>query len=255
MVQALQQSALERPTSAAMADPPTATQGLFRLSMAYFLAALILLLVTLPFVMELSYGQRIESALVTLVLLTAVLAVGGRRRSLLAAGALVTPALVGHWLWHLQPDLAPRELSLVAGIAFAAFVTGHLLRFILCAPRVNSEVLCAAVSTYLMMGLLWSFAYTLVGRLVPRAFLFTVHPDVNRTLAGFESLYFSFATLTTVGYGDIVPVANVARLLAMVESTTGTFYVTILIARLVSLYATVPPSQLPQPSQAKENQA
>jgi hypothetical protein len=238
-----------------MADPPAATQGLFRLSMVYFLAALILLLVTLPFVMESSYGQLIESVLVTLVLLTAVLAVGGRRRSLLAAGALVAPALVGNWLWHLQPDLARRELSLVTGIAFVVFVTGHLLRFILCAPRVNSEVLCAAVSTYLLMGLLWAFAYTLVGRLVPRAFHFTVHPDADRALAGFEALYFSFATLTTVGYGDIVPVANVARMLAMVESTTGTFYVTILIARLVSLYANVPPGQLPQPSQTTENHA
>jgi hypothetical protein len=173
---------------------------------------------------------------------------------LLAAGALMAPALIGDWLWHLQPDLVRREFSLVAGIAFVAFVTMHLLRFIVCAPRVNSEVLCAAVSTYLMMGVLWSLAYTLVGRLIPGAFQFSATPDANRPLAGFESLYFSFTTLGTIGYGDIVPVANVARLLAMLESTIGMFYVTLLIARLVSLYATARPSPRSQPSQKTENQ-
>jgi hypothetical protein len=222
--------------------------------MVHFLIALILLLVTAPFVMELSYGQLIESVLLTLVLLTAVLAVGGRRRTLLAVAALVAPALIGNWLWRMRPDLLPREVSLVAAIAFVAFVTVHLLRFILCAPRVDFEVLCAAVSTYLLMGVLWSLAYTLVGQLIPRAFQVGVKPDAGRALAGFESVYFSFATLSSLGYGDIIPVANVARMLAILESTTGLLYVTLLIARLVSLYASAPPRQLPQPSETMENQ-
>ena len=254
MVQALQRSGPHGPTPATTADAPARAQGLYRLSMVHFLVALILLLVTVPFVMELSYGQLIETVLMTLVLLTAVLALGGQRRTLLAASTLVAPALIGNWLWHLRPDLLPREISLVAGIAFVAFVILHLLHFILRAPRVNSEVLCAAVSTYLMMGVLWSIAYTLVGRLVPQAFHIAANPDANRALAGFESLYFSFTTLSTLGYGDIVPVANVARLLAVLESTTGMFYVTLLIARLVSLYATGPPGQLSKPGETTEKQ-
>ena len=50
-------------------------------------------------------------------------------------------------------------------------------------------------------------------------------------------MYFSFITLTTVGYGDITPISNVARTLAMLESMTGTLFVAVLIARLVSLYS------------------
>jgi voltage-gated potassium channel len=58
---------------------------------------------------------------------------------------------------------------------------------------------------------------------------------------GFTGLYFSFTTLSTVGYGDILPVSSVARMLAMVEAMFGMFYVTLLIARLVSLYSSKTP--------------
>jgi hypothetical protein len=97
--------------------------------------------------------------------------------------------------------------------------------------------LCAGIAIYLMMGILWAFAYSLVARLVPGAFAFTITPDPQGSMARFQSLYFSFCTQTTVAYGDILPVANVARMLVMVQATTGMFYVTMLIARLVALYS------------------
>jgi hypothetical protein len=209
----------------------------WRLSNVHLLISLILLLVTSPFVMEVRYGHLIEAAVFTLVLLAAVLALGGRRRTLIAACTLVTPALIGNWWWHVQPDdVGARVFSLVALVVFVVFVIGHLLRFILCAPRVTSDVLAAAVSTYLMLGIAWSFAYMLVGRLVPRAFIF--NSDSNRQMDGFEAVYFSFVTLSSVGYGDITPAANVARMLAIMEAITGVFYLALLVARLVGLYTT-----------------
>ena len=60
---------------------------------------------------------------------------------------------------------------------------------------------------------------------------------------GFTGLYFSFITLSTVGYGDIIPVSQMARMLAIVEAMFGTFYVALLIARLVSLYSFKSPSE------------
>lgn len=131
----------------------------------------------------------------------------------------------------------PPEVFLSAGILFVAFIMLHLFRFILHAPRVNSEILCAGVAIYLMLGLLWALAYTLVYRMIPDSFAFTVGPAASHSMAGFNSLYFSFVTISTVGYGDIIPVSGVARLLAIAEATSGMFYVTLLIARLVALYS------------------
>ena len=80
----------------------------------------------------------------------------------------------------------------------------------------------------------------LVARLVPNAFAFSVGPASRQSMDGFTAFYFSFATLTTIGYGDISPIANVARMLAVMEAVTGVFYITVLISRLVALYSSNP---------------
>jgi len=215
----------------------TTQEGVRRFSVAHFLIALVLWLVCFPFVARLEYGILIDGSLMTLVLLSAVLAVGGRRSTLLAAAVLVMPALATTWIDRFRPGLIPKEITLLAAVVFLIFLIAHLLRFILRAPRVNAEVLCAAVATYLVIAMFWAFAYVLVAGLVPQSFDFTAKGDPRRSMAGFEALYFSFCTLTTVGYGDIIPVSNVARMLAMMEATTGVLYVAVLIARLVGHYS------------------
>jgi hypothetical protein len=210
--------------------------GLFRNSVAYCLAALVLIFVAAPFIEHFHGGEHIEAGLMTLVFLSAALAVGERRKTLAWAAVLVTPALAGKWLNRWRPDLVPPEVFLCTGLVFIVFVVVHLLRFILRAPRVNSEIMCAGVATYLMLGWLWAFAYMLVAQIVPDSFVFTVGPASTRSLEGFRSIYFSYSTLTTVGFGDIIPVSSGARMLAMTESISGLFYVTLLIARLVALY-------------------
>ncbi|MEO8429729.1 MAG: potassium channel family protein [Verrucomicrobiota bacterium] len=71
---------------------------------------------------------------------------------------------------------------------------------------------------------------------------FMAGPVSSHTMKGFTGLYFSFITLSTVGYGDIVPISGMARMLAMMEAMAGTFYVAILISRLVAVYSSRGPS-------------
>lgn len=207
-----------------------------RFSAIELLVALAVLLVTFPFVEQLPIGALIESILFTLVLVSAVLAVSARRRTLIIAAFLAVPTLVGRWFHDYRPDILPAEVFLIGGIVFLAFVIAQLLRFALTAPAVSTEVLCASISAYLLLGLLWTFCYWLVAEVVPNAFTFSgsFGPDPN--LMGFEGIYFSFITLSTVGYGDITPATNVARMLAASEAITGLLYVAVLIARLVALH-------------------
>jgi voltage-gated potassium channel Kch len=80
---------------------------------------------------------------------------------------------------------------------------------------------------------MWVFAYLFVSAAAPGAFAIPAGGQLDR----FSALYFSVITLTTTGYGDITPVSSVARMLAMMEAITGTFYVAVLISRLVALYS------------------
>jgi hypothetical protein len=218
-----------------------ARPGLYRFSVRRFLAALVLLLFATPIVEEMKHGRLIEVALATLVLCMGVLAVGGRRRTLTLAILLALPAVAGNWVHHFGPTIWPMEAVFAARLLFLAFVVAHLLGFILRAPRVNSEVLCAGISIYLLLGVIWAIAYMLLASLDPKSFAFSVPPGSSPVMAGFTAVYFSYVTLTTVGYGDIAPVSNVARMLAITESMSGTLFVGVLIARLVSLYSTAGP--------------
>ena len=211
--------------------------GLHRFSAAEFLIAVVLLFVVSPFVELIPGGNLIETVLITLVLVMGVLAVGRRRRTLVVAVILALPAFIGKWVNHFRPDLVPTEVFLVTGLLFVIFVEAHLLGFILRAPRVNSEVLCAGISTYLLLGLSWSFAYLLVAQLAPDAFFLNNGTTTGHSLHGADAFYFSLITLSTVGYGDIIPVSNVARMLAAMEAITGSLFVAVFIARLVALYS------------------
>jgi hypothetical protein len=212
--------------------------GVRRFSMVLLLIALALLIFFVPFVEEIKGGDLIVSVLLSLVLLSAVLAVASRGRTLTVALLLAIPAVVGRWVNHFQPHLVPPAIFLVAGIGLVAFVVGNLLRFVLRASTVDVEVLCASISAYLMLGLIWTMAYWLVEQLTPGAFAFNTTTGTKETMQGFNAFYFSFITLSTVGYGDITPVSKVARMLAAMEAMTGLLYVAVLIARLVALYST-----------------
>ena len=209
--------------------------GLRRFSTVQLLIVLALLFFFFPFVEEVKGGDLIVSLLLSLVLLSAVLAVSDRKGVLVIGIVLAIPAIAGRWINHFRPDLVSAPVFLTAALVLTAFVVVNLLRFVWRAPSVNIEVLCASISAYLMLGLMWTMAYWLVDQLTPGAFAFNAGP---RSMNGFNGFYFSFITLSTVGYGDITPVSKVARMLAAMEAMTGLLYVAVLIARLVALYST-----------------
>ena len=208
-----------------------------RFTNVQLLVALGLLFFFFPFVEEVKGGDVIAAILLSLVLLCAVIAVADNKRIFLIALLLAVPAIVGRWISHFRPDLVPPPVFLISGLLLIAFVVASLLRFVLRAPSVNTNVLCASISAYLMLGIMWTIAYWLVDQLTPGgAFAFNTSGE-RQSMQGFNAFYFSFITLSTVGYGDITPVSKVARMLAAMEAIIGLLYVAVLIARLVAIYS------------------
>ena len=216
--------------------------GRWRFSSIELLIALALIFVATPFVQAMEHGQAIESVLMTVMLVSAVLAIGGRRRVLLVTAMLAAPAIFMRWFHHFRPDLVPLQAHYVTAVIFLGFVILNLLRFVLRTPRVDAEVLCASISAYLLLGLLWTLGYLIEAGINPGAFILNTSGPTGGQMDSFNAFYFSFVTLSTVGYGDITPVSRVARMLAITESMTGLLYVAVLIARLVSVYSAQSPT-------------
>jgi len=210
--------------------------GLYKHSVAVFLGALIFFIVMSPLSERLTDSGLLEGIFLTAVMICGVLAVGARRTVLVLVAFLAVPAVGARWLNHFWPELLTLGISHLLGVLVLAVVIVQLLRFILRAPRVDSEVLSAGIATYLVLALAWMMLYLFAASIVPGAFMLADSVSKNGTLDGFHALYFSFITLCTVGYGDIVPATPFVRMLAVLESITGVLYMSVLIARLVSMY-------------------
>ena len=208
-----------------------------RFSAIELLIAITAMFILFPFIEPLRSATLIESILITIVLVSAVLAVSGRRQVLIIAAILALPTLLARWIHYFRPDFLPPEVFLVGATAVVVFVIANLLRFVLTAPSASTEVLCAGISAYLLLGLAWTFAYWLVAELIPDAFAFNASIKGEMSIKGVDGLYFSLITLTTLGYGDISPVSKVARMLAAMEAVTGPLYLAVLIAHLVAVRA------------------
>lgn len=132
--------------------------------------------------------------------------------------------------------------ALVGGRAFSAVFLGFavvmILRELMTQRVVTWDSIVGTFCGYVMIGVMWSELYALLQLLSPDAIHFAMAPG-----AGGNSLqrewhhmqYFSFVTLSTVGYGDVTPVTPIARALAMLEAVCGQFYLAVLVAALVGL--------------------
>src|SRR4051794_25474118 len=172
-----------------------------RFSAVQLLIALALFFTCVPFLEEMKGGDLIISSLVSLVLLAGILAVAHRRRTLVVAILLAIPTLAARWANHFRPDLVPPRVFLIGGLLVFTFVVAHLLRFVLRAPSVTPEVLCASISAYLMLGFICTLAYWLADRLTPRGALSFNADERPRCIDRLTRIHASVTTLCTVGYG------------------------------------------------------
>lgn len=183
-----------------------------------------------PVLAALGFGGGLLELFVATNLLMAGIHVGkGATRSLFIVGLMVllVARLATVWLDH--PALSAIALGTWTVVALVAAASA--LRFAMRSRAVDAEHLYAALSAYLLVGISLGLFYWDLEQLWPSTFA-TATGEFSRT----SGVYFSFVTLATLGYGDIVPRSDVARGLAVVEGIGGQLFLAVLVARLVSSY-------------------
>lgn len=202
----------------------------------WLLGALILLLVVYPIAGESLNWMLLIGILNSAVLIAGALASSRTRRTVIIAIGLALPALALQWKWVISRDQDFGLLFIATLLLFYVFAIGHVVAYVLSPSPVTGNKLHGAISAYIMIGLFWAFLYKVLDVLVPGSFVNLVEHKLQHSLEWRQFVFFSFTTLTTTGYGDIVPVKGHAQSAAILEQLAGVLYVAILIARLAGLY-------------------
>jgi len=167
------------------------------------------------------------------VMLAAVAAVGRSVLSFVVVLALAGPALGLRWLSNDLNSPQLFDLALRFDAAVYAATIFLLLRYVFDREVLTTDRLWGAASAYLMIGVFWGSLYAIIDHEVPTAFAVR---GATQPLQLLDLLYFSFGTLTTSGYGDVLPLTPIARTASMIEGIVGQLFIAILIARLVGVY-------------------
>lgn len=195
--------------------------------------SLLFTLVSAPLLAAFEFERNGLKLLVAANLIASVMGLNHRRsRSVLL---LATVAALGSQL--VPSALSSHRLStagLVSWSIIALLGAAGAARFVMRATVVRTEHVYAAISVYVLTGIFLGLLHWTIEQTWPGAY--TVAAGNAGTLRMFDAIYFSFVTLTTVGYGDVMPVSDVARGLSIVEAVGGQLYLAVMIARLVGSF-------------------
>jgi hypothetical protein len=198
----------------------------------------LLLLLALPAFLPERLEMLGTSIVFTLVVSAGVGAVAETRRGLRLALLIAVPTLLLMWAGPRLGTQVPVVLADILLVAFLAYASAAILNHVLRADQVDLETIYGAVCVYFLLAAFWGMLYPLVETLAAGSF--NLPDSVSLTTSGRldagPMMYYSFVTITTLGYGDITPATELARLLAVLEAVLGQLFLVILVARFVGLY-------------------
>ena len=199
---------------------------------AWLLVTLFALLLIYPAFEGLSLARIVLNIFFSLILISSALAMWRQKRQALIGVCLGVPAIALGWL-KIWVDFGPVGNLITQGVTsgFILYIAISQVIKALSNPRVTHNTLCRGVSAYILLRVAWAGFYQINVLIDPLA----ITPPLSEQNWA-ASLYFSFTVLTTLGFGDIVPVSAYARSLVMIESIIAPMYLAVLIARFVAMH-------------------
>lgn len=214
------------PTKAPSAPPR------FFLLFSFLLANLILY----PFAEGTGIGYYLFRTSGYAVVLLSVYAVSFRRTLLVLVIALAAPEAI-HRLFLTIGDASKFSIINTAlSFLFDGLIIVVIFRKVFARGRANAETICGALSIYLCIGFSFAGIYGLIWAISPKAFYFDPTLNTHLTPTRFDFVYYSFATMTSLGSAGITPVSGQARSMSVIEAVTGILYLAVLISRLMAEY-------------------
>lgn len=210
--------------------------NLGRTNFFYLLIALLILLIAIPLAdnLNLAGAPLIRGLVFSCLLVIGVWSLKGGGRFFRVGISFVIAGVILNVLAIKSHSAFFQYGSILLLIGFLLVAITFTMKQIAIGTDINTNRIVGAICVYLLLGVIWAMAYTLVDLASPGSFAgFSPTGDL-----GFDSewLYFSFVTMTTLGYGDILPVSATARGLAYMQAIVGQFYIAVLVAGLVGAY-------------------
>ena len=198
---------------------------------AFLLVSIVLFMILRPFVEGLVNISFLMEIFISVIFICGIYAVSGDRKSLLFALLTGLPALFSNWSLRFFQHHFLLLVHLTCSGLFFAVATVIILRHLLKQKVVTVDLIWGAVCGYFLIGFMWGDIFAILEIVQPGSF------SLGQQDGSFiDSLfYFSFVTLTTLGYGDIVPLTRQAHSLAIVEAILGQMYLAVNIAALVAI--------------------
>jgi len=204
------------------------------------LVALMALLIVPPLLPAGPFAHTIVNTVFSIVAIGAAFNVSRHRATIIFVTVIALATLAARGVSAVWPEIPVGEVvsEIFAIILFGLALRG-VAREIFHAKTVTTGTIRGAICVYILMGIIWAVFYSLVETAHPGSF---AYPEVVRVSAQTDEpsppgfFYYSFVTMTTLGYGDITPRAQLARTLSWLETLAGQLFMTITLAQLVSVH-------------------
>jgi len=198
----------------------------------FLLISMVLMFALRPFLEDFIRISYLIDIFFFVIFLSAVYAVSQKRSTFLIALVIALLMEILIWLSHLTEISSFRTIGNFLAILFTGYTAAVILSYLFTEDEISGDVIMGAICVYFLIGLAWAFIFFTLELLQPGSFQMPQGQGID--LSHFS--YYSYVTLTTLGYGDITPISTQARSLALLEAIMGQIYLAILVARLVGIH-------------------